>query len=642
MSTYQYALTNDNYTICQALGWQIFLGHCKKTVEGSWRNRIVHVLIAAAELLPIISQIASLFEYLIVKPSFQETEPPPILKIPLIEKKGLESPLSGDTTLITLLPHSTQTPAVLEASKIGSIEIMSHRPTSISLRLESQAGTTNASLETVSESKMEERTPLAIFKDSLAKVVISYDTDQVKRDLAEIIPKGVELADILDVIFDGTDIRKIKFQIIGFLNLYPSYTLSPLNQMRKSIIDRFPKVTNESLNAMFRVERLTETQIQSCYYLGYLAQNPDIYELSDSPLPVAFYSLNFLWLNLNPQNRIEDVANHIFKDGLDPSENEECLKAPAALRALEKGDFLTKEDSIRQWFGVRASFLYQVSKWADIQPGAQINLWFDSALATQKAIQNTLKMISAISTSRGVDLKLRDIRQLPTLQGEIRNIFHPGTPVYFRVDLLKVLIAHYMCDPSTDSPQYCVVSDIDMMPMSREQLFDRRTVGYLNTKGYVFISMFPEAQDRVENGFFIFNKTNQTLRNILKTSIIDCVQTKISRYRTYPIGAKDYDSYSFSSTSVFALFRDFVKQIQEVSSDIAIPFKPMSFQQSQFTLLIPPMDHQAETFRFVGQSDIPYTRNGRNYSFRGDTDEKPIEALIPWVAEPLPILDSTS
>ncbi|CCB87439.1 MULTISPECIES: hypothetical protein [Parachlamydia] len=71
MSDFNYALDESRYTWQNALLWGNFTGHCKKATQGNWRNRIVHTLIAGAEFLPIISQIASTFEKLIVNPKPQ-------------------------------------------------------------------------------------------------------------------------------------------------------------------------------------------------------------------------------------------------------------------------------------------------------------------------------------------------------------------------------------------------------------------------------------------------------------------------------------------------------------------------------------------------------------------------------------------
>jgi len=67
MPTLRYALNRNDYTWKNALFWGNFIGHCKKIKEGRLGNRLIHLLIAAAELLPIVSQIASIAETILVK-----------------------------------------------------------------------------------------------------------------------------------------------------------------------------------------------------------------------------------------------------------------------------------------------------------------------------------------------------------------------------------------------------------------------------------------------------------------------------------------------------------------------------------------------------------------------------------------------
>ena len=70
MSQFNYALALESYTWKNALFWGNCTEHWKKalTHTSRWGHRCVHVLIALAETLPIISQIASIFEKLIINP----------------------------------------------------------------------------------------------------------------------------------------------------------------------------------------------------------------------------------------------------------------------------------------------------------------------------------------------------------------------------------------------------------------------------------------------------------------------------------------------------------------------------------------------------------------------------------------------
>lgn len=124
-------------------------------------------------------------------------------------------------------------------------------------------------------------------------------------------------------------------------------------------------------------------------------------------------------------------------------------------------------------------FQRKLSKWAVDHPDSMIYLWYDKALVNPVARSNTQAMLKEI----GPNLRLRNIRKLPILGHEIRKSLHPGTPVYYRVDLLKVLITNYQM---TFGTKYCVFSDIDIGAQSPQQLFDQRTIHYLDTNGYVF------------------------------------------------------------------------------------------------------------------------------------------------------------
>lgn len=67
MTDFNYSLDKANYSWRNAFLWGNFVGHCKKARGGSLGNRIVHAIIAAIEFLPIISQISSICEKIIIE-----------------------------------------------------------------------------------------------------------------------------------------------------------------------------------------------------------------------------------------------------------------------------------------------------------------------------------------------------------------------------------------------------------------------------------------------------------------------------------------------------------------------------------------------------------------------------------------------
>lgn len=66
MTVFNYSLDRQSYTWKNALCWGNFSCHCKKAMEGNLGHRVVHALISFIELIPLVSQIASIFEMLII------------------------------------------------------------------------------------------------------------------------------------------------------------------------------------------------------------------------------------------------------------------------------------------------------------------------------------------------------------------------------------------------------------------------------------------------------------------------------------------------------------------------------------------------------------------------------------------------
>lgn len=64
--TFNYALNNKDYNLRNALLWGNCFAHYRKASQGCLGHRVIHVIIASVEALPLLGQIASLMEYLIV------------------------------------------------------------------------------------------------------------------------------------------------------------------------------------------------------------------------------------------------------------------------------------------------------------------------------------------------------------------------------------------------------------------------------------------------------------------------------------------------------------------------------------------------------------------------------------------------
>jgi len=446
-------------------------------------------------------------------------------------------------------------------------------------------------------------------------------------------PKELGLEGIVNYVFETGE----KCEILLILNIifraHPSFRLSPYNSIRKTILeDEDHLLTNHSLLAMLKEQGLDsdKDKVQGCYEIAYRLNHPYIYPLSPISVPASDYTLNFLWVNLNPQDRIQDTAQNIFNDELDFSENAEWILHPESLRALEK-----TEHSQESWKRIQKNCIYRIAKWANANPDVQINLWYDSALVTRKAQQKTLEMMKGISKSKNVALRLRDIRFLPNIKGEIENSFHPGTPLFYRVDIIKALIGDYMISSPQENAKYCVFCDMDIEPMTSQQIFDQRTLDYLSSNGYVFNRVYYCGWLCFENSFFIFNKEKTDLQKNHHKMIIQKMALHITSLRKYPIKKHINIDDRISYKNVFNLYPNFLKKMQEKRNKLTIPRKAVKCPESQFNCggNFSDGDFQREAFRFVGSSStIPYTINGRNVH-KGK--EAPIDALKTWKAEPL-------
>jgi hypothetical protein len=429
---------------------------------------------------------------------------------------------------------------------------------------------------------------------------------------------------------------------LGLLdNRMSKYKEGVLSSLRKIILkDKKHSLKNNSFNQLIKVYAADKDEeiIKACFDLAFRLSHPNICRLSTTIVPANDYTLNFLWINLNPQDRRQDTALNIFGEGLDSSENAECLKFPAQLARLASSEHLLKGQELETWEKIKKSLTYKIVGWAELNKGATINVWYDSALVTYKAKQNTSEMMRKISESRGVDLRLRDIRQLPTVKEEIANALHPGTSLFFRVDLLKAAITDKMVQ---EKAKYCVVSDFDVKPMPPQEIFDARTLEFLDPSrsGYVFNK---KRLLGLENDFFIFNREKEGLQKTHYETMIKRTAWVIKLLRKHPKGTYFNPNLGYVLTSqwIFSQYKLFLEEIHENElwlHDLPNPRKIVESPRSNFTQFpgkdasFKDSDYRAETFRFIGEDNVPYTQFGRNFQ-NGETQ---IQALRTWKAEPL-------
>jgi len=165
-----------------------------------------------------------------------------------------------------------------------------------------------------------------------------------------------------------------------------------------------------------------------------------------------------------------------------------------------------------------SEFLQHVFRWADVTTNGIVNLWYDSEMTPQKAVENTENILNAEIENHpnSAPIFLQDVRKLPYVSNpEHQKAFDAEIPVYFRVDLLRKIAAYtYILLKKVSSFVY---ADIDMEPLSQDEIFDAETEKKLDTYGTVLAEDYAHT---FENGFFII-RHNISLLTAIRRAIIE-------------------------------------------------------------------------------------------------------------------------
>lgn len=150
-------------------------------------------------------------------------------------------------------------------------------------------------------------------------------------------------------------------------------------------------------------------------------------------------------------------------------------------------------------------------QWKKENPGADVSIWYDSKFVTPEALAATEKILnSKIADAPLFSVKLRDIRQLDLVANN-PDIFTDFVPLYFRVDLLKLIICINAI--VSEAKQAAIFADLSVCDsraregktprMGKEELFNDIIMDKLDVLGI----QVHECDNGYENQFFqIINK----------------------------------------------------------------------------------------------------------------------------------------
>lgn len=137
---FNYSLNLDDYSVKNALLWGNCVNHFKKVNEGQLGNRIVNALIGVAELLPVVSQITSVFEMIIVNQLADRPQQEPIADHPQQEQEDLLNATAREfistinNSRFTELPRLRKSEVREFLSRGGVVHIVTEQQDPIALR----------------------------------------------------------------------------------------------------------------------------------------------------------------------------------------------------------------------------------------------------------------------------------------------------------------------------------------------------------------------------------------------------------------------------------------------------------------------------------------------------------------------------
>lgn len=216
---------------------------------------------------------------------------------------------------------------------------------------------------------------------------------------------------------------------------------------------------------------------------AFLYGNPYLHALPEQAVGADRYSINVMWIN---RDRLPAGQKYIFE---------------------QESAFYKK-------------FLDPLAAWALKHPKGVLNLWYDGEMASEKVVQvSQLAVKNELRDCAAADVVFRDVRTIELVRTHA-HAFTKDVPIYLRVDLLRAIVMDHML--RQQEKQFLVYADMDMRPMSAEELFDVHTLMRLADLGFVMAKAIDHMlKGGYENGFQICNSAHQHFMHSHRRVIID-------------------------------------------------------------------------------------------------------------------------
>jgi len=164
---------------------------------------------------------------------------------------------------------------------------------------------------------------------------------------------------------------------------------------------------------------------------------------------------------------------------------------------------LTRDVFIRREL-ITHNHLQNLVNWATLHPKSDIFVWYDNA--TEQAVQETESLLTENKLN---NVTLKNIETLTALAPSYAFLSDPKVPVYYKVDLYKLMLTTEMLN--NDVNKTLVFSDFDLPALNKENLFDADTISKLTSFNLVFTQ---DGHLGFENSFHIMRHDRDLISSL--------------------------------------------------------------------------------------------------------------------------------
>ena len=218
-----------------------------------------------------------------------------------------------------------------------------------------------------------------------------------------------------------------------------------------------------------------------------------------------------------------------------------------------------------------------VIKWAKANPEAKVYLWYDSAHTTKQAIEDSKSILDeALRREEISNAELKDVREIPCVMNNL-DTFTQAIPIYFRVDLLKLIIL--LDSIEREGFDSAVFSDLevgDMRPtggrMNKHELFNQNVCNDFERIGFIAGSNIRDSKSCPENQFLQLYR-NPCALDVIRHTINICLSVAINALTKFDVNDQFLGASSLSSSvysAMFSLTEDLFRAI-DTKSKMAEP-----------------------------------------------------------------------